>query len=219
VPAPPSPTLPAPPATLGPETPSLPPLAESDGVVRELTGPVSSHPGLTQWLATDHLVARFVAAVDNVADGDSPRGHVAFLAPRDGFRAVERGERVTLDPASYERYTAVAEVVASLDAAECVALYRRVQPLADAAYRELGRTDRTFDAALRQAIARLLETPVPDGEVALRPRVTTWAFVDRRLEALSPAQKHLLRLGPRNARLVQEKLREIAAALDAGGSP
>ena len=36
---------------------------------------------------------------------------------------------------------------------------------------------------------------------------------DRRLEALSPAQRHLLRMGPRNVRMIQGELRTLAAAL------
>ncbi|MCL4837280.1 MAG: DUF3014 domain-containing protein, partial [Thermoanaerobaculia bacterium] len=38
-------------------------------------------------------------------------------------------------------------------------------------------------------------------------------FADPELEALPPAAKHLLRLGPDNARRVQEKLRALAAAV------
>jgi hypothetical protein len=183
--------------------------------VRELSRPVSAHPTLAHWLATDHLLERFVAAVDNVADGDSPRGHLGFLAPKERFRVIEREGRIILDPASDERYTPVAEVVTSLDAAACASLYRLMRTLADAAYLGLGRTDRAFDAALRQAIDQLLRTPIVEGEVVLRPRVTTYAFADSRLEALNPAQKHLLRMGPHSQRLIQAKLREIAAALDA----
>jgi hypothetical protein len=44
-----------------------------------------------------------------------------------------------------------------------------------------------------------------------------YELVDPRLEALSPAQKLLLRMGPANARKVQEKLRELGSALDATG--
>jgi len=40
-----------------------------------------------------------------------------------------------------------------------------------------------------------------------------YAYADEGLESLNGAQKHLLRMGPRNARLVKDKLREIAAAL------
>ena len=33
-------------------------------------------------------------------------------------------------------------------------------------------------------------------------------------ESLGPVEKHLLRMGPRNTKLIQSKAREIAAALD-----
>jgi hypothetical protein len=42
----------------------------------------------------------------------------------------------------------------------------------------------------------------------------TYAYEDPGLEALLPAQKQLLRLGPRNARVVRAKLAEIARLLE-----
>ena len=48
--------------------------------------------------------------------------------------------------------------------------------------------------------------------MALRATSVTFQFADPELEALSPAQKHLLRMGPRNMRLVQHKMREFARA-------
>ena len=41
----------------------------------------------------------------------------------------------------------------------------------------------------------------------------SYTYEDARLESLSAAQKQLLRMGPRNVRLVQAKLREIAPYL------
>ena len=70
-----------------------------------------------------------------------------------------------------------------------------------------------FDDVLAKAIQTLLATPVVDGEIELRPKVVTYAFADPRLEALSPAQKHFLRMGPRNVRLIQGELRTLAGAL------
>jgi hypothetical protein len=43
--------------------------------------------------------------------------------------------------------------------------------------------------------------------------VVVYEYADPKLEALSPAQKALLRMGPRNVPRVQAKLRELAAAL------
>ncbi len=49
--------------------------------------------------------------------------------------------------------------------------------------------------------------------VTLRPRVLSYKYERDDLEALAPAQKQLLRMGPRNVRIVQEQLRAIAREL------
>ena len=46
---------------------------------REVANELSSHPRLTSWLATDELIRKLVAAIDNIAEGESPRPH---LRPR-----------------------------------------------------------------------------------------------------------------------------------------
>lgn len=216
---PPPTTLPAPGtgsiAEVPPPSPAsaMPTLGESDDFLRGLASTLSSHPGLAGWLATEGLIRRFVAAADNVAAGESPRAHLGFLVPRDKFHTRTRGGRTYLDPASYTRYDEIADMVASLDPGGCAELYRRTTPLIDDAYRELGYSSQRFDDTLARAIATLLATPVVEGEVALTPKVVTFAFADPALEALSPAQKHLLRMGPRNVRAIQNQLRAIAEAL------
>jgi hypothetical protein len=63
--------------------------------------------------------------------------------------------------------------------------------------------------------------------VELEPHAIGFRYADPKLEALTPAQRQFLRIGPRNVRLVQGKLREFAAALAApapapstgGGAP
>jgi hypothetical protein len=60
---------------------------------------------------------------------------------------------------------------------------------------------------------QLLSTPIPADSLRVEPRGIGYGYVDPRLEQLSGAQKQLLRLGPRNARLVQDSLRRIALAM------
>ena len=81
------------------------------------------------------------------------------------------------------------------------------------AYRELGYPDGNFDLVVERAIVRVLETPVLEGDVDVRPSPVLYQFMDTRLERLAPAQKQLLRMGPRNVRLIQDKLRDVAYAL------
>lgn len=187
----------------------LPPLEASDAIVRELVSQLAQHPKLATWLASDELLQRFAAAVDNVAEGKSPRGHLAFLAPQGDFKGTERDGLAVVDRASYRRYDAPAQLFASLDAADVAKLYRTLKPLVSEAYRDLGYPSRDFDATLAEAIDELIATPLPDSEVALLPKVKSYEFADPSLEKLSPAQKHLLRMGPDNARRVQRKLAEI----------
>ncbi len=209
----------APEAELEPDEP-LPPLAESDAFVRERAAAASSRPELAAWLVGEGLVARFVAAVDNVANGESPRAHLRELAPSGPFEATEREGRYVATQRSWSRYDLVAALFSSLDADACARLHRLLLPLFEESYRELGGGEDRFDDALKRAFRELLRAPSIDGDVEVVPRVRSYHFADPELEALSPAQKHLLRMGPRNVRAIQAKLRELATALglDLGGA-
>ena len=70
----------------------VPALDESDPLVRELVGKLSSHPGVAAWLATDGLVRNFTVVVANIAEGRTPAGHLRSLAPSGSFRIIERNE-------------------------------------------------------------------------------------------------------------------------------
>ncbi|HZN95025.1 MAG TPA: DUF3014 domain-containing protein [Myxococcales bacterium] len=191
-----------------------PPLQESDPQVRNQLAGLSADPLWKSWLEQVDLVRRFAAAVQQVADGDSPRASVPFLAPSAAFavREPKRGP-VTIDPKSYARYDAVAKAFASLDAQKAAAAYRALQPLLDRAWRELGPPGTRFEGALARAVARLVEVPVPKGEVEVVSRGALWAFKDEALEQRSAAEKHLLRMGPENMQRVQVKLRELQGTL------
>ncbi|HEX9734608.1 MAG TPA: DUF3014 domain-containing protein [Thermoanaerobaculia bacterium] len=214
LPEPEMPTV-SPPREVPPPPPpqlELPDLAASDAFVRSLVEGLSSHPRLAAWLVNDHLVERFVAVVDNVARGESPRVHVPFLAPEAGFAVEQEDGHPVIAEESFRRYDLLAAAVASLDTDGAVRLYRDLAPLFEEAYAELGNPG-SFELALVAAIDRLLAVEVPEGEVELSERIDAYAFADARLERLSPAAKHLLRLGPYNAHEVQTKLRTFKTAL------
>lgn len=190
----------------------LPALSASDELVRRLAEGLSTRPRIAAWLATDGLVRRFVVVVANVAQGVSPASHLEFMKPSGSFAVEDSAGRMWVDPKSYQRYDGLAAAFASLDAAGTAKLFQRIRPLCEQAYRELGLRE-SFDDALAQAFGRLLAVRVPRGEVDVAPSSAMYGFTDENLEALSPAAKHLLRMGPDNARLVQAKLRELADAM------
>ena len=207
-------TEPAAPRPLGAaaEPIDVPPLDMSDEVVRTLVGGLSSHPRVAAWLATDNLIRNFTVAVENVAGGISPAGHLQVLRPPAPFSRSERGERLFIDPRSYDRYTSLADAVASVDPAGAARLYTTLKPRIEEAYGELGH-DEPFDRALERAIVALLRVPDVEGDIELEPQGAVYQFANPRLEQMTSAQKQLLRMGPRNVRTIQERLREIALAL------
>jgi Protein of unknown function (DUF3014) len=204
---------PAPPRPTGESEIELPPLGASDSLVRQLAGRLSADPGLASWLAGDELIRRFGAAVDNIAEGTSPKPHLRSLAPQASFQVTQREGRIFVDPASYRRYDLLVGVFSSVDAGAAAHLYRQLKPLIDQAYRDLGYPRQDFDDTLARAIGRLLAVPAPEGDVELAPKSVAYAFADPALENRSAAEKQLLRLGPENVRRVQAKLRELANAL------
>lgn len=199
--------------------PTLPALDQSDGFVRTLARGLSTDPLVASWLAAEDLVRRFVAVVVSVAQGTNPSSHLGFLAPRQGFHAVQRKGRLVIDPDSYARFDAFAAAVSTVDPAESARVYRRLRPLFDAAGRELDLPAGAIDGLVQQAIANLVATPLADGDVPVTLTAPFYRFADPALEKLAPAQKQLIRMGPRNARAIQAKLRAIGDALSASPSP
>lgn len=205
----------------------LPALAASDTLVRALAATASERPGWVSWLGMDGLVRRSVAAVASVAAGASPREPLEPMEPDDDFVTRDERGRAVIDPASYRRYDSHAAIFASLDAEVAARLYRQLHPLLEEAHRELGLGERSFDDTFARALGRLLAVEIPEPPVELVADGGVWVFRDPALESLSPAAKHLVRMGPENARRVQAKLRELAAAIGvepvppsaAGGAP
>lgn len=190
----------------------LPPLADTDPLVRQMVRALSSRPLVLRWLATDNLLRGFTVAVENIANGATPARRLSVLRPAGSFRVIDDEDNYLIDPRTYERYAPLAAAVGSLDAEGVAELYSTLKPRIEDAYAELG-TQRSFDAALEEAIVALLRTPMLEGQVLLVPKGGVFAFENPRIERLSAAQKQLLRTGPRHGRLIQDKLREIALAL------
>ena len=194
----------------------LPRLDDSDQLVRDGVISLTRHEGVNPWLGNSELIRKFVVVVDNVGNGSIPKQHIGFMAPDRPFVATQLSDDVfVMNEASYRRYDRATDILVSFDSARAVEFYVLLRPLFQGAFDELGYGEAEFDDAIFKAIGRLLETPVLTEPVRLRQPVVAFEYEDRRLEALSSAQKQLLRTGPRNARLLQAKLSEVALELRA----
>ena len=211
-PAPASVTKP-PPAPAVREQIALPPLDETDPVVRELVSKLSSSPVVAAWLTTDSLLLNFVAVTSRIASGVTPVAELKSIGPVPRFATRTVRDNTYIDRSSYRRYDRYAQAVSALDTRGVAELYKTLNPRIKEGYSRLTSGDDAFDPVLERAIVNLLKVPIVEGEVELYPQGTVWAFADPRLQELSAAQKQLLRMGPQNVRMVQSKLREIATNL------
>jgi hypothetical protein len=197
----------------GADAVDVPPLPESDPLVRRLLQSMSSHPRVVAWMATDGLIRNFTVVVDNIADGGTPARHLGVLKPAGRFKTTRDAGGLRIDPASYQRYDDLARAVDSVDPQAAARVYATLKPRIEEAHRELGAQE-PFDRTLEEAIVRLVETPLARGDGRLAAKgAEAFQYTDQRLESLTDAQKLLLRMGPANARLVQEKLKAIGLAL------
>ncbi|MCX6556092.1 MAG: DUF3014 domain-containing protein, partial [Candidatus Aminicenantes bacterium] len=89
-------------------------LNQSDAPVRELIAAAQVPERLREWSRQKELLRSLVAAVDNVAQGQSPTVQLAFLAPGEKFSVIENGNGIFFDPKSFRRYDALINVFAAI---------------------------------------------------------------------------------------------------------
>lgn len=188
-------------------------LDESDGIIQNLVKELSAHPEFAKWILSKDLIRKFVAGVDNIANGQSPRSQIDFFKPKGKFSAYEKRTDLFLDPASYKRYDIVAEVFSSLDTLGCVNLLAQLKPALQEAYSDLGYPEADFRKTLIQAMDELLAVPIVEQDILLQEKLKSFEMADPELEAMSQAQKHLFRMGPSNIRKIQAKLRQLKSEL------
>src|SRR5262249_33603270 len=135
----------------------LPPLEQSDTLVRQLVERLSSHPVVAAWLTTEGLIQNFVVVTSRIASGESPVPELKAIGPIPRFRTRTSRDNLYIDPSSYARYDKYAQAVASLDAAGTARLYTTLKPRIFEAYRKTGRPAEEFDSALESAIAEMLK--------------------------------------------------------------
>ncbi len=188
-------------------------LDESDDTIRNMAEELSSHPETASWLMSKDLIRKFVGAVDNIANGLSPRSQIDFFTLEENFKIIEKDGLYYVDHEGYDRYNLVGDVFSSLDSEGWVQLYGQSALLIQEAYKDLGYPEEDFDKTLTVAIVELLKVPVVEGKILLEAKVVSYTMANPELENLSEAQKHLIRMGPENVRKIQAKLREIGLAL------
>jgi len=189
----------------------LPPLDQADAAVQAALGDLLGKQGAMAFLNADGFVRRAVVTVDNLA-----RPHAASrlwpVQPTPGrLQRLLAGDAELIAADNARRYEPFVAFVASVDPAQAAALYRRLYPLFQQAYAELGYPKGHFNDRLVEVIDHLLSAPEPKQPPAVRlvevkgevPSTRPWVryeYTDPALESLSSGRKIMVRIGNTHAR-------------------
>lgn len=204
------------------EAPASPYLASGDVTTAliELLGRTS----VSSFIATDDFPRRLTATVDNLGRSHAPPALWPVTPTPGRFTVDEVDGSTVISKDNSGRYTPFILLVETVDVGRAVQLYRRMYPLLQAAYQELGFPRAQFNNRLIEVIDLLLATPNPERPIKLHllevkgpvASVRPWVryeFADPQLESLAAGQKILLRVGAGNQKRLAAKLTELRAAL------
>jgi hypothetical protein len=203
---------------------ALPALDQADAFVKNLLLELLGRRTVQAFLVNEGLVRKFVATVDNLGRDHAPSGMWPVVPTQGRFETEAQRDGVVLARANAERYAPFVAFVAAADARRTVAVYRRLYPLFQQAYEDLGYPGKYFNDRVIDVIDDLLATPdlaqppkvkrveVPGASGARGPG-GLFLFDDPGLESRTAGQKLLLRMGHVNAVKVKAKLGEIRKQL------
>ena len=203
-----------------PKTPPAPVVTEETGdrYARESIDAVNGGKALAQFVAGDYVVERAVAIIDALRRGEVPYKLLPVGKPSTTFPISDDGLRVTLDAAGFSRYDGFAQWVGGLDTTALVSLLNDYEMIATQTLTRMGVSDFDIRSAVLAATTQILSTPQVAVDAELMRREANWVYIDPELEALSSLQKQVLRMGPENADIIQQKARDIRGVLLDGSS-
>lgn len=190
------------------------PLPELDDSTAPLLAELDQQDINTRPVQSEHLIRDVVIFVHNLSDGEVIRESATVAGPDARFATQVVDEQLYIDERSYQRYDELVDWFVSIDSEVLVNLFVVYQPLFEQAFDEIAHPDETFAEQVIGAVDVLLQTPEPEGLLALQDDRVMYTFADPDLEDLPAAQKQMLRLGLDNQRRVKSKLREIRALLE-----
>ena len=216
--APPPPAIPEEPAVRHPlpepevKVP-LPALNESDQPMQSALTELIGKESVSQFIIPKDLVRHIVVSIDNLST-EKVAERIRPVRPTPGSFAVTGSEDApVLDPANYQRYKPLMQLITTIDTQDLIASYTRHYPLFQEAYESLGHPPEYFNDRVIEVIDHLLATPELQGPVALTQPNVMFEYADPKLEAMSAGQKLLMRMGSENAKVVKDKLRELRGEL------
>ena len=192
----------------------LPRLNDSDEFVLSRLSDFRGGEMLLSFLVDDQIIRKAVTLIENMTRGEIPQSGLPYK-PIGSEIIVSEIDRdfYQMEEASFTRFDKVVDALIGFDGSELTALYRLFSPLMRRAYSELGYDGDSFDAAVLDAISRIVAVNSEELPLQLVKPSVMYLYADSRIEDLPDLDKLLTRLGPKNLLRLQSKLKSIADQL------
>ena len=164
-------------------------------------------------MVNESIIANLVASITNTAQGRLPENVSLLTPPIQEFGVFKKADNHFISPESFTRYNVYAQTFDQIDTSDLLALLAQYEPQILTNFEQIAEPNADFTDTLITAINRLLDTPSVNLPIPVVSDSAMYKFANPQLEALLPAQKQLLRMGPDNMRMVKAKLRDLRTAL------
>lgn len=196
----------------------LPALDQSDEFVKDGLVGLLGRKAVSSFLRLEGAARRFVATLNNLATDQASASLWPVNRTPGEFQTEAQDGGLVISPRNAQRYAPFVRMADAIDAHKAVALYRRLYPLLQRAYEDLGAPGKYLNDRVIEVIDNLLATPRVTGPIRVK-RVGAdagtgaglYLYDDPALKSATAGQKILLRIGPDNAAKLTAKLTELRA--------
>lgn len=185
-----------------PEEP-LPSLDEADSWVFGKLKPVLTHPVFQGLFKQTQVIRNWVVAMDRLARGENAYRQLHYFHPGGAFEVSASDEKVYLSADNFRRTTAWIDVLNQLPQQELLDFYRLMEPLVLEAYAELGNPE-PWSWVVERVHTQVQAFRYPDEPIELVGREGVYIFKDPELEARTPLEKAMIRMGSEHANQLQK---------------
>ncbi len=196
-----------------PPEPELPPVEEADAWLMTQLGDLGVRESLLNLFDSAHPLSVSAAVLDGLSRGNLMRKMIPGWSPAGAFPAEKVADELYLDPAGYERYDTLVSTLVELEPATVEQGFHLLRPLYERTYGELGLDPEDVDNALIRVLDQVIAAPELDTPPQLLQESVMYTYADPDLEALTPLQKQLLRMGPENTRRLKRQAQAVRAEL------
>ena len=187
-------------------------LEESDKSFKGAVGHVSE--GLEQWFETKDALKKYTFLINDISQNQILTKNRKFLQPSQKLEVQKDAKGLYLDEKSYKRYDDFSQSIDKIDVKTGVGVYLAFKPLLNQVYKVFSYPDTyQLDDIFLKAAANVMKAPIIEDRIGLVKHSLIYKFEDKELEELGAVEKQMLRMGPENTKVIQNKLRLLVAAI------